>query len=84
MNAVSTRLSETGRLTVPARMRAAAGLQAGEEVVLELVDGELHVRSLAQTMARARTMVRQLIAGKSGATVDDFLADRRREVEREG
>ncbi|HEY5070786.1 MAG TPA: AbrB/MazE/SpoVT family DNA-binding domain-containing protein [Caulobacteraceae bacterium] len=83
MNAISTRISENGRITVPARMRAAAGLECGAEVVLELVDGEVHLRSLARTMDRAREKSRALLAGKKNVGVDDFLADRRAGAARE-
>jgi AbrB family looped-hinge helix DNA binding protein len=83
MTAISTRISENGRITVPAKLRAAAGLECGAEVVLELVDGELHLRSLARAMERAREKSRVLLAGKKNVSVDDFLADRRAEAARE-
>ena len=76
-------MSETGRLTVPLGVRAAVGLEKGGPVVLEIVDGELRVRSVAQAMARARALTRELTLGLTGVSVDDFLADRRRETERD-
>jgi antitoxin PrlF len=82
LNAVTTRVSETGRLTVPASVRSALGLERGGEVVLEIVDGELHMRTVGQAMDRARAMARKLLRGKT--TVDEFLADRRYEAAREG
>jgi AbrB family looped-hinge helix DNA binding protein len=81
MNAVTTRVSETGRMTVPASVRSALGLENGGEVVLEIVDGELHVRTVSQAMDRARALARKILGGKT--TVDEFLADRRREAARE-
>ena len=83
MKSQSAKMSETGRLTVPLGVRAAVGLERGGPVVLEIVDGELRVRSVAQAMARARALTRELTLGLTGVSVDDFLADRRRETERD-
>jgi AbrB family looped-hinge helix DNA binding protein len=80
MAAVTTKMSETGRMTVPASIRAAVGLERGGDVIVEVVDGELHLRTVARTMERARAVARRIVNGKTGGTVDDFLADRRREA----
>jgi AbrB family looped-hinge helix DNA binding protein len=81
MNAVTTKVSETGRMTVPASLRTALGLEHGGDVVLEVVDGELHMRTVSQAMDRARALAREMLRDKT--TVDEFLADRRREAARE-
>ena len=83
MTAVTTRMSENGRMTVPASIRAAVGLDRGGDVIVEVVDGELRVRTVAQAMERARAVARKIVGGKTGGTVEDFLADRRREIARE-
>jgi hypothetical protein len=41
------------------------------------------LRTLDQVVARAQALSRQLVAGKSGASVDDFLADRALEADAE-
>lgn len=83
MAAVATKMSENGRITFPANIRAAVGLERGGDVIVEVVDGELHVRTVAQAMDRARAIARRIASGKKDASVDDFLAERRREAERE-
>ncbi|HEV2365640.1 MAG TPA: AbrB/MazE/SpoVT family DNA-binding domain-containing protein [Caulobacteraceae bacterium] len=84
MNTISGRLSKTGALTVPAKLRAAAGLEPGSAVVLDLVDGELRIRSVAQALASAERMAPAIVKGRRGAaTVDAFIAERRREAARE-
>lgn len=83
MTAITAKMSDTGRVTVPLDVRAALGLERGGQVVLEVVDGELRLRSVAAAMDRARALTLGLTAGKRGVSVDDFLADRRREAERE-
>jgi AbrB family looped-hinge helix DNA binding protein len=59
-NAARGRVSESGRLSIPAEFRKAVGLDHGGDVVVELAGREIRIR-----------------------TVDDFLAERHREAERE-
>ncbi len=54
MTTVATKMAPNGRITFPARIRAAVGLEKGGDVVVEVVDGELHVRGVAQAVERAR------------------------------
>ena len=83
MASLSTKMSDTGRITVPLGVRTALGLEKGGQVVLDVVDGELRIRSVAQAMDRARALTRELARGLTGLSVDDFLADRRRDAKRE-
>jgi bifunctional DNA-binding transcriptional regulator/antitoxin component of YhaV-PrlF toxin-antitoxin module len=83
MTAIKAIMSQNGGVTFPPDVRAAAGLEHGGPVVIEVVDGELHVRSIKQVMDRASALARKLIGDQPGASVDDFLADRRREAEAE-
>jgi hypothetical protein len=59
------------------------GLERGGDVIVEVVDGELHLKTVGQAMERARVIARKIVSDKKGGTVDDFLADRRREASRE-
>ena len=83
MTGIVAKISETGRITVPASLREAAGLARGGPVVLQVVDGELRLSSVARAMDRARALTRDLIAGRKEVSVEEFLADRRREADRE-
>ncbi|MDR3509005.1 MAG: AbrB/MazE/SpoVT family DNA-binding domain-containing protein [Caulobacteraceae bacterium] len=83
MAAVTTKMSENGRLTIPASVRAAVGLERGGDVIVEVVDGELHVRTVAQAMERARSIALKIIAGRPGGTVKDFISERRRDADRD-
>lgn len=83
MTAIKAIMSQNGGVTFPPDVRAAAGLEHGGPVVIEVVDGELHVRSIKQIMDRASDLARKIIGDQPGASVDDFLAERRREAEAE-
>ena len=71
-----------GRVQLPASMRSAAGLADGDTVVLELVDGEIHLRSQKAMLARVRARLRPF-AEVGGSVVDELIAERRSEAARE-
>jgi len=83
MNAVQGRVSESGRLSIPATFRKAVGLERGGDVVIELVGHEIRIRTIEEVVAQAQSIARRLAAGRSDASVDAFLAERRRAAERE-
>lgn len=71
-----------GRVVIPADVRQALGVVEGDTLLATLVDGELRLQSPRLALRRAQAMVRAAIpAGVS--LVDDLLAERRREVERD-
>jgi AbrB family looped-hinge helix DNA binding protein len=71
------RVSPTGRISLPADFRNAVGLERGRNVVLELDDGEIRIRTVPEVVARAQALSRRLLAGKPDVSVDEFLAQRR-------
>ncbi len=84
MRSVRAKVTEVGRLSLPAEFRKAVGLGRGGDVVVELVAGrEIRIRTLDEVVARAQELTRELLGGAEGASVDDFLAERRREAEAE-
>ena len=83
MNALKGRVSETGRLSVPAEFRKAVGLEHGGDVVIELVGREIRIRTIDEVVAQAQAIARRLTEGKPDASVDAFLAERRRAAEGE-
>jgi AbrB family looped-hinge helix DNA binding protein len=83
MNTMLGRVSESGRISIPAEFRKAVGLEHGGNVVIELVGREIRIRTIDEVVAQAQAIARRLTAGKPDASVDAFLAERRREAERE-
>jgi hypothetical protein len=45
--------------------------------VIELDEGEIRIRTVHETVARAQELSRRLLAGKPSVSVDDFLAQRK-------
>ena len=84
MNSSKAKVSESGRLSIPAELRRAVGLERGGDVVVELDGRDIRIRTVAEAVAQAQALSRQLLGDRAGsASVDDFLAERRRDAERE-
>src|SRR4029077_7019117 len=83
MSGVLARISQSGRISIPAKFRKAVGLERGGEVVVELDGREIRIRTGDEVVGRAQTLTRRLLGDNPDASVDAFLAERRREAARE-
>ena len=83
MKSVRAKVSQSGRLSIPASFRKAMGIDLGGDVVIELNGREIRIRTVDEVIAQAQALASRLTAGKPEASVDAFLAERRREAERE-
>jgi AbrB family looped-hinge helix DNA binding protein len=83
MTGVRARVSESGRISLPAEFRKAVGLERGGDVMVELEGREIRIWTLDEVVAHAQALTHRLLRGKPDATVDAFLAERRREAEGE-
>ena len=77
------KVSASGRLSLPAEFRKAVGLERGGNVVIALDGREMHIMTTAEAVARSQAIARRLLKGKAKVSVDDFIAERHREAERE-
>ncbi len=79
---VRGRVSETGRLSLPAELRREVGLEKGGIVRIEVVDGAIRIRTMKDVKEHVRGLARATgLADK--ASVADFLAFRADERRRE-
>jgi hypothetical protein len=74
------RVSESGKLNLPAQHRKMIGLEHGGPVRIRVVDGEIRIRTVEATMEALQKQAKALLAGDS---VDAFLADKRKDSARE-
>jgi AbrB family looped-hinge helix DNA binding protein len=72
-------VSPSGRISLPAEFRKAVGLEHGGNVVVELDGKDIRIRTIAEVVAEVQALSRRLLAGKPNVSVDDFLAERRRD-----
>jgi AbrB family looped-hinge helix DNA binding protein len=52
-------LTEGGRIVIPAQIRKALNIHIGDEVLLKLESGELHIVTLQNVVKDAQKLVRQ-------------------------
>ena len=82
MLAKPVRITEGGKLVIPASFRRALGIAIGDTVILEATDGILRVRSRDSAIAEAQAMMRELVPDGESIS-DELIADRRAEAARE-
>ena len=72
------RVSETGRLSLPAELRREVGLEKGGLVRIEVIDGTIRIKTMKDVKDKIRSFARSTgFADK--ASVGDFLAWRAHE-----
>ncbi len=81
MQEVKTKLTEGGRIVIPAEYRQALGLRPGDEVILRLEDGEVRLFTPRQAIKRAQELVRHYIP-RERALAAELIAERRAEENR--
>jgi AbrB family looped-hinge helix DNA binding protein len=72
-----------GRVLIPADVRTELGVKEGDVLVASMVDGELRLMSMATAVKRAQAMIRAFIPEGGPSMVDELIAERRRENERD-
>ena len=77
-----THIGEGGRMVVPAGFRKALDLQVGDEVILQLEDGQIRLIPLRHAITLAQRKVRQYVP-EGTSLVDALIQDRRAEAERD-
>ena len=83
MKPVWVKVTENGRIGLSAAVRRQAGLSAGDDLWVRVEEPGVVVLMTAEAaVRRAQQKARELFGDKL-PSVDDFLADKREEVERE-
>lgn len=80
--ATSVRITEGGRIVIPAEFRRALGLNVGDEVLMQVEDGELRLFTLEQGIKRAQETYRKYVPADRDL-VDELIRERHAEAERE-
>lgn len=78
MATYQTKVTEGGRVVIPAELRRQLGLQLGSDVILDIADGELRIRSVRQAIQHAQSLVRRHV--HPGASLAEELIRERHEA----
>lgn len=83
MNAIRGRVTESGRVSLPAELRKAVGLDRGGDVIFQLDGQEIRIRTLNEVVDHAQALTRKLLGNAPDASLEAFLAERKRDAERD-
>ncbi|MBV8539557.1 MAG: AbrB/MazE/SpoVT family DNA-binding domain-containing protein [Pseudonocardiales bacterium] len=75
-------VNDQGRVTIPAQVRRAAGIEAGVPLVAYVEDGRVVIETRERLADRIRRDVAAAWTGK-GSVVDELITDRRADAARE-
>lgn len=81
MNAMAARVTQGGRLVLPAAVRRSMRIADGEVVMLEMQGKVLQIVPLRDRLDSIQAACSVVLTG--GHVVDDFLEERRREAAKE-
>jgi AbrB family looped-hinge helix DNA binding protein len=79
---VKCQVNANGRIVIPAPIRKAMGIQPGDEVVLNVGDGVLHIEAQSARVRRVQASLGRLIPPDRKLSAE-LIADRREEAKRE-
>lgn len=78
--ATSVRITEGGRIVIPAEFRRALGLNVGDELLMQVEDGELRLFTLEQGIKRAQETYRKYVPANRDL-VGELIRERHAEAE---
>jgi AbrB family looped-hinge helix DNA binding protein len=76
------KLGDAGRLVIPATLRREMGVEPGDDLLLQVEDGELRVIGRLQAIRRFQAEA-QLLKKPGESVVDELIAEREAEAARE-
>jgi AbrB family looped-hinge helix DNA binding protein len=82
VNGISVKISDGGRVVIPAQLRRALGLEVGDEVIIRVADGELRILTRKEAVKRAQSIVAGKV-NKGRSLVDELAKERRAEAANE-
>lgn len=82
MNRLWARLDRSGRVLLPAEFRKVLGLRPGDELIVELGEGELRVLGLSEAVRRLQRFVKERVR-VDGLLSERLIAERRAEAKKE-
>ena len=75
---ISMKMSEGGRVVIPAEIRQSIGIKEGDTVLWELRDGEAVITTRLAQLRKAQSMVRQFVPSEV-SLVDELITERHAE-----
>ena len=80
MNEYRTRLSENGRILIPASMRKKLKFAPGQKLLVRLINGHLEIFTTLQGVEMAQSLVKSFLKSETSLT-RELIDERREDVE---
>ena len=77
---IKTKVTQGGRIVIPAEMRKQLGIEIGEDVNLSLEDNSLKIMTQKESIRKAQELFRKFVP-EGVSIVDELIAERRKEAE---
>lgn len=82
MSMVKTRVTQGGRIVIPAEMRKQLGIEIGEKVNVSVENNSIRILTQKEAIRKAQELVRKFVP-EGVSLVDELIADRRKEAANE-
>lgn len=79
MNSIGTKITNGGRVAIPAEFLKKLGLQTGDEVILSIIDGQMRIQPRREAVKQAQALVRKYVK-KRRSLVKELSRERRKEA----
>ncbi len=79
---VRTKITEGGRIIIPAKLRQVLGIEIGENVTLSVKDNSLQITTQKEALRRIQALVRKHVP-EGVSLVDELIRERREEAANE-
>jgi AbrB family looped-hinge helix DNA binding protein len=78
MLTTKTKVTDGGRIVIPAKMREELGIEIGQEVIVTLKKGAVEISTPNEALFRLQKTVKKFVPGKT-SLADELIHDRRKE-----
>lgn len=79
---ITTKVTEGGRIVIPAKLRERLGIEIGESVSMRIQDNSLQITTQREALRRLRELVRTRVP-EGVSLVDELIKERREEAANE-
>lgn len=80
---IQMKMSEGGRVVIPAEIRQSLGIKEGDPVLFEFRDGEAVITTKKARLRRAQALFRHYVPADSPSLADELIAERRADAARD-
>lgn len=79
---IRTKVTQGGRIVIPAEIRKTLGIEIGQDVNLSVENDSLKISTSMSALEELQRMARS-VKKDNTSVIDEFIAERRREAENE-